>query len=370
MLVLAFLAALSVEAATAALDDGLGTSSVLAGDPALYELRWDLIADGYLPYVDFVFEHLPLTIVPMAVAGALRDLAAVEYTVAYALVAAAMVTATAWVVSRIGAALDDDVAVTRFIALVAPLLPLVLFRNDILPVLCAALALWAAMAGRNGWAVTSAAAGVLAKGWPIVHAIVDWWRGARARAMVLAVFSIAALALMLSLPGFQSGRSFDGVHQETVAGSLVTVWRHLSGDDLGIIGRAGAVYVDVGLWAVAVNLAIGGGLAAWALLGLRFEFTWHRACLVLAALVLALLLASPLLSAQFLVWPSAFLAVSARKRSIVIAAVASLLTVALFGFWDRDAAWWAVTLVVRNGVLLVLAATVVAAAASGREQVA
>jgi hypothetical protein len=91
---------------------------------------------------------------------------------------------------------------------------------------------------------------------------------------------------------------------------------------------------------------------------------------MLAALVLALILASPLLSAQFLIWPTAFLAVVARRRALVVSVAASLLTIVMFGFWDREALWWSITLLGRNALIVVLAVLAVRAAASGREQIA
>jgi hypothetical protein len=213
------------------------------------------------------------------------------------------------------------------------------------------------------------AAGILAKGWPVVLGVVEWWRGNRARAALLAVFTAILALTLLALPGFQSGRSFSGVHQETLAGSLVLVWRHLTGTDLAIVGHAGAVYLEVGTWAVVLNLAVGGVLGVLALGGLRREFTWRRGHTVLAALVLAIIVASPLLSAQFLIWPSAFLALVAGRRFLAVSVAASILTVVLFGFWDREALWWALTLLGRNVLVLTLAAMAVAAAASGGEEI-
>jgi hypothetical protein len=370
LLGLAILGAIILEASTAALGDVFGTRSVLAGDPPLYETLWNEITAGSLPYADLVFEHLPLVILPMGAAGILRDTIGLDYTVGYAMVAAALLTWSAAAVGRTGRALGRDDAIGYYLVLVAPLLPLVLFRNDILPVLCAAIAVSAFVRAGETAGIVATTAGILAKGWPFVLVVTEWWRGNRTRAWVLTVFTAAMFGTLAALPGFQSGRSFEGVHQETLSGSIVLLWRHLTGADLGIVGRAGAVYLDVGGWAVLLNLAVGGGLALWALRGLGMAFTWHRAHTMLGALVLALILASPLLSAQFLVWPAAFLALVIRRRPLLVATAASTVTTVLFGFWDHEAMWWSITLVGRNVLVLALAVMVALAAASGREQIA
>lgn len=370
LLLLAVLGALIVEALTASLSEVFGTDSVLAGDVSLYEMRWKLITDGFIPYVDMVFEHLPLAIAPIGTAGVLSDLTGIDYSLAFIFVTAGLLFWTTAVVARIGRDLGAEESLGRFLTLVVPLLPLVLFRNDILPVLCSAIAISAWVRGREITGILGTAAGVLAKGWPIVLGVTEWWRGNRVRAVLLAIFTAAVVATLLALPGFQSGRSFSGVHQETLSGSIVLLWRHLAGSELGIAGHAGAVYLDVGRWAVLLNLAVGGALGLWALSGLRMGFTWGRGHTMLAALVLALILASPLLSAQFLIWPTAFLAVVARRRALVVSVAASLLTIVMFGFWDREALWWSITLLGRNALVVVLAVLAVRAAASGREQIA
>jgi hypothetical protein len=369
LLMVAVVAAVMVAVVASDLGDRLAVGSVLHGDPPLYEERWEDMASGAIPYVDMVFEHLPLTIVPIAGAALLRDLLGVDYSTAFTLLTAILVIATTAVVRGTARSLGEPAAGTRFLILIVPLLPLLLFRNDFLPVLCAAIAVSAWVRGRELTGVVGAAAGVLAKAWPVALVVTEWWRGNRARAVMLTIFTAVLMAALLSLPGFQSGRAFAGVHEETIAGSLVLLWRHITGTDLGIVLHAGAWYLKVGAWAAALNLAIGAGLGIWALTGVRADFTWHRAHTMLSALVLALVLASPLLSPQFLVWPMAFLAIVIGRRPLIIATVTSIATIVLFGIWDPQAVWWSISLLGRNALVVALAVIAARAAATGKERI-
>ena len=342
-----------------------GLVSVLSGDPTVYETRWNQIASGQLPYIDVPFEHFPLTIVPMGVAGALSEVLGVTYTAAWALVTSALIVASVWVMHSIAQSLDDRAIVSCYLMLLAPLLPLALFRTDILPVVLAAAALFAMLRGRDLSGSITVIAGVLAKGWPVVLAVVDWWRGNRLRAVLSAGVTVLVVGALLSTPGFRAGRSFNGVHQETVSGSLILAWRQLTGSELGVLDYASAVYLEAGVWAVTVNLLLGAGLVGVALRGMRHPFHWRGAATLIAAVVLAALLASPLLSAQFLMWPIAFLAIDARRPVVWAMVVASIATVALLGFWDREALWWAMLLIGRNSVLIAVALATAMQAAQG-----
>jgi len=366
--ILAIMVGLIIEAFTAMTAETAARGSVLAGDVGVYEERWRSIADGSVPYVDGLFEHLPLMLVPIAVAGLVSDIVSLDYQPVFVTLMALVVVATAWVVCRIGDDLDVPGAFARWLLVTTPLLPLVLFRLDAVPVLFAAAAVMLALRERDLLATGSAALCVLAKGWPAMLAVTDWWRGRRRHAVLLAVFAGVVLGSLLLTPGFRAGRSFAGVHQESLSGSVVLVWRHLADEPLGIIGQAGAVYLDVGRWSVLVNLLVGGMLALIGLRAVRSVFTWRRGIVLLCALTLATVLASPLLSAQFLFWPTAFLAVVARRRSLVLFTAAAVATTLLFGYWAPAEAWWATLLLVRNLLVLGLAVLAALAAWSAREQ--
>jgi hypothetical protein len=71
----------------------------------------------------------------------------------------------------------------------------------------------------------------------------------------------------------------------------------------------------------------------------------------LSLLTYALLLVSPLLSAQFLSWPLVFLALVVTAPIAVVAAT-GLLTGATLLFWAPLSGWWIGLVAVRNVVLL------------------
>ena len=353
--------------ATISASQVFGTVSVLAMDPGVYAERWRDIAQGLVPYIEVEFEHFPLALLLISMTGIISDSLGIQFTALFPWVTGLLTGVTAYVVHRTSLAMEEPRGVLRFLILIASLLPLTLYRADILPTLFAALAMMAWVQGHDLRGTTAAIAGVLAKGWPALLAATEFWRGSRLRALVLGGSGLVVGAVLLSLPGFQSGRAFSGIHQETVAGSVILFWRHLSGARLGHIYQAGAVYIDTAWWVPLVNFAFGASLGVLALTGIRKQFNWRRAHLMAAALTCSLLLASPLLSAQFLVWPVAFLALVARYRVIALHTAASLITVVLVGFWDNHEFWWSSALLARNLILIALTTTLVVAAANGRE---
>jgi hypothetical protein len=358
-----------VEFGIRTLSEWVGTIPVLAGDPWVYMDRWIDFRTGDTPYTEMEFEHFPLVLVLIALTGVISDLTGINYWNTFAGMAAMMAVLTTFAVSRTGSLLGDDKAVPRFLILLAPLLPLVLFRTDLLPTLMAALAVPAWLAGRNGRGVLATVGGILSKGWPVVLVAIEWWRGRRLQAAALAGFCLAVVAGLVLTPGFQSGRSFSGIHQETLVGSVLLFGRHLIGFDLGIFQDAGATYVEAATWLAMLNLAIGSAIGLWALTGVRHEFTWRRALVMLSALTLALLLASPLFSPQFLVWPIAFLALVAGRKFMVLFTASSVVTILYVGFWDDTAFWWQTLLVSRNALFAFLAVVTAMAAARGDERI-
>jgi len=348
--------------------DLLDTITVLPGDPWVYMDRWEDIRSGLIPYVETEFEHFPLTLVPIILAGLVADFTGITYWHTFAGATAIMVFAITYAVHRTGVHLKDDTAVLRFLLLITPLLPLVLFRSDILPLLCVAFTMLALVSGREGGAIAGTVAGILAKGWPVVFVVPDWWRGRRLRAVLLTLFCLAVVLALAFLPGFQSGREFTGIQQETMVGSILQIVRLSTGDDLGIEPDAGSIYLVAEPWMVAANVMFGALLGIWALLGLRSPFTWRRGFVMSAALTLALLIASPLLSPQFLVWPTAFLAIVAGRRIMWSFVAMCLVTTLYVGLWDNDTMWWSSLLLIRNIMLVVITVMVVRSAAAGQER--
>jgi hypothetical protein len=315
----------------------------------------DRMFGGELPYLEFGFEHLPLAIVPMALAHVIAAIAGIAFSYPFMLLMLGMVFVTGVLVVRIG---DDlglgDVGV-RFVVMVAPMLVIVPFRIDAVSVMLAVAAVFYAVRGREGASFAAAVGGVLSKGWPVVLAAADWWRGQHRRAFGLVGFTVAMGALLIATPGFREGRSFVGVHEDTLSGTVVIVGRLLLGNDPQIVDSAGALYVVTGPWAMAVNLAVGGAIALAALTVLRRSFSWQGAVALTGALTFGVLLASPLLSTQFMLWPIPFVALTGSRRTRVLLTAVAVISVALTGIWFPGELWWHAGWLARN-VLLVAAA--------------
>ncbi len=342
---------------------GLGHPTVNTGDPRAYAESMDLMFGGEVPYIDFGYEHLPLAIVPMGLATVISAATGIPFTYPFMLLMLAMVFATGVLVVRIAgdldlASLDGGDIGLRFVVMVAPMLLIIPFRIDALSVLLAVAALFFAIREREGASFAAAVGGVLAKGWPVVLTATDWWRGKRTRAAVLVGFTTVIGVALLMTPGFRAGREFVGVHEETLSGTLVIVWRLLGGNEAQIVDAAGALYVVTGPWAVAFNLAVGGAIGLGALMVLRRRFSWQGGVALTAALTYAVLLAAPLLSTQFVLWPIPFVALTGSRPGRWLLTAAAVVSVALTGIWFPLTLWWHTGWLIRN--LLLLAAAIYA----------
>ena len=328
----------------------------LAGDPGIYRDRMALFFDGNLPYVDFFFEHLPLAIVPMGLAwllGGAFDLLA--YTLIFALLMASCLGVTLWLLERTGDRLAAYQPGMRWLAIAGPLFPIVLFRSDPFPVVLAMAGLYALVFGKERMAVSMEVAGILTKGWPVVLSMPEWWRGHRLRAVFLGVGTVGLAAILVSLPGFTQSRQFDGIHSESVFGAFFTLARVSSGSPLGLINDAGATYVAVPTWATVLNLSLGVALVVTALARLKPEFSWEGSVRLLSAAVIAILVASPLLSPQFILWPTPFLALHPNRTVRGLAIAVSALTLLYMLAWNpgfEGDLWWVGVVNLRNIVLV------------------
>ncbi len=331
-------------------------TTALFGDATLYETSMEKLFAGKMPYVDFPFEHLPLSAVPMALAYAIARVSCLPDSIIFACVCLATLFATGEIIVRIADRIGVKGAGVRWVWIAGPIFPLVMFRVDALSVLLASAAVLLAIQHRELPSFASSVAGILAKGWPVVGAASDWWRGKRLRAIGLVGGAAAMGIVLLAIPGFRSGREFVGVHQETIVGAFVVIGRAFAGSDLGLADSAGAVYVAVGQWAVAATFAIGAIVGLLALLVLRRAFSWQGSVSLTAALTFALLLGSPLLSAQFLLWPMPFVAIAGSKRTAVALSVAGGMSMLLVGVWIPGSTWWHAFIVARNIVLVVAVA--------------
>lgn len=334
----------------------LETSTVLAADTQIFREHMARLFSGQLPYIDFPFEHFPLAIAPMAIGNAVAPSANGLFTVVFAVVMFGVLAATGAIVQRTGSLIGVPNGGRRWILLTAFLLPLVLFRVDPVSVFFVALALLLAVNDRQPASAASLFAGIAAKGWPVVLVPVMWWRGHRRQAVLVVFFTAVLAGALLATPGFRSGRSFVGVHQETVSGSILVLARLLRGEPSGLVDAAGAVYVEAGVLALLTNLAVGGSLAIAGLFALRHRFTMKAGIALSATLTFAVMFASPLLSAQFLLWPTPFLALVSTRWARLLFVAASIITIGLLTIWSPSSTPWHIGLVLRNGALLGAAA--------------
>ena len=331
-----------------------------SGDARVYAAEMDTMFSGAIPYLDFRFEHLPLAIVPLASAHVVAMLTGLPFTYPFMVSMLAMTFVTGVLVARIGEKLGLGDAGRRWVIMVAPMLLIVPFRVDALSVMLTVAAVFYAIDRRETASLAATIGGILSKGWPVILAVTDWWRGKRRRAGLVVAFTVLVSVVLVAMPGFRTGRSFVGVHGETFSGSLVIVGRLLTGQDPQIVHTAGAEYVMAGSWAILLNLAIGGAIALASLTVLRRKFSWRGGVALVAALAYGVLLAAPLLSAQFMLWPIPFVALTGSRRGRVLLTIAAYISVTLTAVWIPGPTWWHTAWLIRNIILIAAAVQAVA----------
>ena len=319
----------------------------LVSDIRSYESIAGSLLDGQLPYRDFVFEHLPLALIPIGILGAIADATGASLWLVWPIAMTPVFILTALWVDRLD---PDDPPGFRFIAVSLPLLPLVLFRLEPWIEIFAVAAVVAFVAGHNLRGGVLTMLGALGKGWPVVIAALPWKFGKRREAVTVALMTVTLLGIVAIQDGFRSGRTFNGIHTETVMGSVVLLVRHIGGSALDTASAAGALYVDVAQVLVLLNALPGLALAAIGLYTLvgREEST---AVSAVGLIVLGIVLASPLSSTQFIFWIAPFVALLGvtQRRIYVVAGVFALASIAVF---EPDTLLWTVEVVLRNGALV------------------
>jgi tetrahydromethanopterin S-methyltransferase subunit F len=242
----------------------------------------------------------------------------------------------------------------RYLLLSLPLLPLVLFRVE--PWLMVWVVASLSFAFRSEWQKSSLAAVVasLTKGWPILLFALPFRAGQRRIALSAGVLTALLLFGIALLPGFREGRAFDGIHSETIVGSMLLAYRGAIGASPQLVGAAGAAYVGAGSWAAVLNIMIG---LPFVLIGIRAlsRSSEVRTQTIATGLVVAgVILGSPLLSAQFVFWLVPFvLFLKLGHRTLYFAA--SAVTLATMIWWEPAELAWSALVVGRNGLLLALA---------------
>jgi len=325
----------------------------LAGDSLDYRNRMTEMFSGKLPYFDFPFEHLPVAIVPMAAAWLLGGSQELQtYAFALAGVSTIIVLVTGLVMQRLELRLEVPGMTVRWMLLVVPLLPFILFRNDTLAILLAVTGVLLAVKGRGVWSLLFLGAGALAKIWPALWAVSEWWRGRRARAVVLLTLAGMAVAIVMS-PAVQSIQDPNGVHSETLGGSMVGLLRAVQGNEQRFLPSS-SLYMDAPRWLLLVHLAVGAAIGVTALMGLRGRaFSWSAAWRLMGALAAAMILGSYLFSTQFVSWVAPFAAADKRAtRGLLGVNIASLILLTTWNHLFDGPVWWWGLLVARNLVLV------------------
>lgn len=324
--------------------------SILPGDAEPYRERMAELFSGKIPYVGFDFEHLPGAIVPMAAAWVLGGSASLQsYVLALAAVSTICLIATGATLRRLERYLETGLA-WRWGVTVLPLLPFLLFRNDSWPVLLTVLAFSMGVRGSKS-DFLAAVFGALSKFWPATWALVDWWRGRRLRALLLAGLGVALLALLRTGAVTRIQRPI-GIHTETLGGSLLAVARGLQGRPLGL-QQTSALYIEAASWVLVANAIPALMVAALVLITLRQPFSWSHAWTSFGLMTGAIVLASPLFSTQYLAWLAPFLAVRATWMRVAFLINAASLGIILS--FDRALVgemWWFGGVFLRNLVLL------------------
>lgn len=330
--------------------------SVLTADVHIFQDRVSAILDGNLPYFDTLYEHLPLALPPMLLPRLLPggDEILLYIPVFAALMTACLVLIGIWL-ERIAADVQSERTVMRWAIITAPLIPLVAFRVDPLPTMFTVLAVYLSFVTVHRSALWAGLAGVASKGWPVVLAPIEWWAGRRRRAVALVGFAVALGGGLLLTPGFQEGREFSGVHLETIAGSVIVWLRSVFGAESGIFGAAGATYVSAPGVTLLVGAFLGAGLL-WLTRSLwRHAVSTRTAVQLVGVVTLALLLASPLLSAQFLLWLTPWLVFFESRRLERMFLAANVVNLALMLDFSPAEFIWQSGLLLRNGLLVAMA---------------
>ncbi len=327
--------------------------TILDRDAAAYASRAHHMLNGELPYVDFEFEHLPLAVIPVLFTGMIERLIGGDtYAIVLWAVMGGILFGVAGAVNRLGRQVGIADGAVRWLKISWAIIPLMAYRLDALSVLLAVAALSFAVEGRDRRSAWALGAGIAAKGWPIVLIVTDWWRNRRLRAVTTVIATGAAGLVLLTFPLFRSGREFFGVHLETVTGAFTVLARMRAGLDPQVANAAGASYVEIGLWAPAVNAAIGLAIGISALRILRADFNWRRAIELTGVLTISVMLLSPLLSAQFVFWITPFAALSSSEKVRVGTTVSVILTGLFTVFWLSSHLWWSAIVVARNIALM------------------
>ncbi len=346
----------------------------------------DKVAEGLVPYRDFMLEYPPLALFPVALprlaggpANSAYERLFIVLAIALAIAAAA---AVAWLAGRGWSALSRGESLVAYAALALAAAPMVIWRFDILPALLSGLALVAVASRRPAWAGFALAMGAAVKLYPafMVPVFVAYYLfGRRWRSAAMVIFGFVAFmagltAVLYSVAGmdgfsvltYQEDRGFE---IESVVAGMALAAHSLFGTSLSIYHDFGSYQVRSPLLGTlggvnAVLMLSLGALFAVRLF-LRFQRDARRFNAVqpqtliafLTASVLLLMLANKVLSPQYVAWLLPLGALLPWRKSLLLVVIFALTTVEFpIAFRQLMDLWPGLVFVLnlRNLLLLVL----------------
>ena len=140
------------------------------GDPFPFLFTADQLAGGGMAYRDVTSEYPPLALVPITLPRMLAGTSHAQYQTWFSLISIVLFLATLavvyWIARQRWSAESPIDAAAMFLGLGGALLPLIVWRFDILPAFLTAVALAAYVARRPGWTGLGLGLGTMAKIYP------------------------------------------------------------------------------------------------------------------------------------------------------------------------------------------------------------
>ncbi len=325
------------------------------GDPLPFFATADSIALGRLPYRDITSEYPPLALIhmtlPRLLGGPSKGAYETWFSVISIILALATLAVVVWLARRRWSVERPWDATAMFIGLSLAALPIVIWRFDILPALCAALALAAWSSGRSGWTGVSLGVGAMAKIYPVflgpvfVLAAVAERRFRDAAALI--VGGAITVGLILAGPVLLAGtKAFSyvlyqenrGVEIESIAGGLAMLAHTLANVPARVAVGFGSWQIaspalnmlstPTDLFNVLLIAGVVGACAVSFVRDVRELGSVQRSTLViyLVATLLVVILTNKVLSPQYLVWLLPFVALIGGAQSTLFLAILVLTT--------------------------------------------
>jgi len=354
--------------------------------PAVFIPIADKIAQGLVPYRDFLLEYPPLALFPLALPRLVAGPSDAAYDRLFIILAIAVAVATAaavaWLAGRGWAALPRREALLAYVAIALAAAPMIVWRFDIFPALFTVLAMVAVASRKPAWAGFALAIGAAIKLYPafLVPVFVAYYLfGRRWRSAGMVIFGflafMAGLATLLFAVAGTDGFTFlayqqdRGVEIESLMAGVVLAAHNLFGTPIEVFHDFGSYQVSSPLLAAlpgpnaVLMLSLGAALAVS--LFLRFQRDAQRfggvqpqtlVTFVLAS-VLLVMLANKVLSPQYIAWLLPLGALLPWRKSLLVVVICALTTIEFpIAFRQLMDAWPALVFVLnlRNLLLLVL----------------